>query len=253
MIDAVREFWDNQARQFGTSDEATAPDHFYREHEIRSILPFLRNGMTCLDVGCGNGYSTLRFARAFPASHFLGVDYSDEMIKAAQSANDAANVDFECWDVRWPPLHDPFDMIISERCLINLVSWEEQEEALLNLRDLLTPGGEIILVENTVDGLANLNLLREKLGLHEIKQRWHNCYLHLHKLIDFLDKHFKILDQRNIGNLYYLMSRVLYAKLSQMEGKEPMYDHPINEIAAQLPSLDGYNYSPNFLWHLKKI
>ena len=71
------------------------------------------------------------------------------------------------------------------------------------------------------------------------------------KLIDFAKKHFKLESIENHGNLYYIISRVVYAKLAALEGKEPEYDHPINKIAAQLPTLSNYHYSPNFIFVLR--
>ena len=53
--DLIRKFWDQQAALFEESDLATAPDHYYRELEIKHILSHLENGKSILDVGCGNG------------------------------------------------------------------------------------------------------------------------------------------------------------------------------------------------------
>jgi SAM-dependent methyltransferase len=251
---AVHHFWEEMAREHGTSDLATAPDHYYRELEVARILPHIEGG-SIIDVGCGNGWSTLQFAA--PGRFVLGVDYSAQMIKQAFEAHKAAQprpagVHFLVGDVRNLSVIDavmaaPVDTIISERCLINLADWAQQQEALLEMKHYLKPGGKIILVENFMDGLRNLNELRARLGLHEIAVRWHNHYLEMGEFMPFAEEHFRVEEWENIGNLYYLMSRVLYAKLAAMEGIEPQYGHPINQIAAQLPSLGDYNYSANWL------
>ena len=259
-MDQVKRFWDDQAKEFGESDLATAPDHYYREMEIERIEAHLRDGDTILDVGCGNGYSTLRFAQKFPNCRIVGIDYSDPMIEAANTvlakSGLGERVSFLVGDVRsltdHPLLHGKtFTAVVSERCIINLANWDEQRTALLQMRALLEPDGRIILTENTQEGLARLNGLRKQFGLHEISVRWHNFYVPQQKFEDFAAEHFTVEAKQNIGNLYYLMSRVLYAKLAADEGQEPRYEHPINRIAAQLPSLDQYEFSPNYIYVLR--
>lgn len=256
----VKQFWDEQAEAFQESDLATAPDHYYREMEIDRILSHLSNGQTILDVGCGNGYSTLCFSKALLSSKIIGLDYSESMIRHANAAlaksDGADRIEFLVGNVL-SLTSDPvigkrkFDTIVSERCLINLQNWEEQRAALLQMKELLQPDGRIILTENTQEGLANLNVLRGQFGLPSIAVRWHNYYLPQKTLEKFLSENFTIEAVENIGNLYYIISRVVYAKLAALEGKEPEYLHPINRIASQLPSLPSYEYSPNFIYTLR--
>src|SRR5438105_14360408 len=117
------------------------------------------------------------------------------------------------------------------------------------MKKMLKPGGYIVLCENTQEGLARLNKLRATLKLPAIKVRLHNYYLHEKKLLNFAKTHFQLAEVNNIGSLYYIISRVVYAKLSDLEKKAPDYLHPINMIASKLPSLG--NYSPNFIFLLK--
>lgn len=247
----VKQFWDQQAEQHGASPVATSPDHYYRDMEIRRILPWLRGRRTILDVGCGNGYSTFKFVDRYPNASICGMDYSEKMISAAKTMRgDRGQPGFMVHDVLEPLLTglDRYDAIVTERCLINLTSREEQAAAILNLKQLLKPGGRLILVENMADGLNALNNLREQWGLPVIKQRWHNCYLPLYDTLEFLHSNkFNIHAVHNIGNLYYILSRVVYAKIAAMQGKEPRYDHPINAIASKLPSFTNGRYSPNYL------
>ena len=254
-----------QAAAHGASDLATAPDHAYRELEMNAIIPFI-GGDTVLDVGCGNGYSTFRFALVSTnrGKTFFGIDYSKQMIKEAnhrlkitpqQTATGGSNlkIKFYCMDVRhMRRFHGKANCIISERCVINLTSWKQQQLALLEMKKCLAPKGHIILVENFIDGLDNLNMLRDSLGLPDIKVRWHNRYLSKREFYAFCEPHFNILHKENIGNLYYIISRVVYAALAKQNGKEPEYTNPINSIAAKLPNLGIYEYSPNWLYLLEK-
>jgi len=257
-MSVIRDFWDEQARIHGVESHATAPDHHYRELEIAAILRNLSDEGAVLDVGCGNGYSTFKFAKACPNAVFIGLDFSPEMIKAAQKQRKlydigTANVNFITGDVRNYCVENFYDTIITERCLINILSWQEQQTAIINLRNSLKSGGKLILVENTIDGLIAINHLRVAAGLPEIRTRWHNLYFDRMDLNIFLNQiGFRVIAEQNIGSLYYIISRVVNAKLAQMEGMEPDYDSPINEIASKLPILAHYHYSPNVMWILRK-
>lgn len=264
----VHEFWEQQAEQHGTSDIATAPDHHYRELEIRRISGALEtlDKDAILDVGCGNGYSTIELAKKFPASMVIGVDFSAKMIEQAKKASKEAgisNVSFFEGDVlsisRHPALqHQRFDAVVSERCLINLANWDEQKLAILQMRKLLKSSGHMILVENTQDGLEKLNKMRAILELPPIEVRWHNFYMPAEEMGVFFEecdgKLFYVRHIENIGNLYYIISRVVYAKFAEMTGEKIDYNHPLNEIAAKLPTLgDNYACSPNYMIVLENI
>lgn len=254
----IKEFWQEQAKEHKESDLATAPDTYYRDLEINRIESYLKDKTHILDIGCGNGYSTIKFAKKYKQAKFLGVDYSEGMVKYADQSlfknkNFKNRVKFTVGNVlslsKCSAIKNKFDFIISERCLINLKNWDEQKTALLNMKKVLKKNGKIILCENTQEGLARLNELRNKQGLFSIKVRRHNYYMPEKKLLSFAKKHFKVEEVNNIGSLYYIISRVVYAKLFDLDNKEPEYLHPINKIASQLPSIG--NYSPNFIFVLK--
>ncbi|MFH0969683.1 MAG: class I SAM-dependent methyltransferase [Patescibacteria group bacterium] len=254
----IKSFWDGQAKTLGASQLATAPDIYYRELEIERIISYLRDGKKVLDIGCGNGFSTILFAKKFSKLKIVGMDYSQKMIDIAapvlkKKQDLQKRLSFCVGDVlelsKYSSAIGKFDFIVSERCLINLLNWKEQKKAILEMKKMLKPGGSIILCENTRDGLERLNKLRKTFDLPAIKMRWHNYYLPEEKFLNFAKKQFKILDINNIGSLYYIISRVVYAKLSAMKNKDPEYLNPINMIASKLPSVG--NYSPNFIFLLR--
>ncbi|MDO8470747.1 MAG: class I SAM-dependent methyltransferase [bacterium] len=256
----IQSFWNDQAKKFKGSDLATAPDTYYRQLEIQRIAEYLKDGTKILDVGCGNGFSTIKFAERFPRAAFVGLDYSKDLVHfarknlALQKPNVRKRVEFIEGDVlalrKVARLrNEKFDYIVSERCLINLLNWEQQRQALLSLKKYLKKNGRIILTENTQEGLSRLNILRQSLNLPEIKVRWHNYYMPQEKLIRFAKENFIVEEVKNIGSLYYIISRVVYAKLAALKDQEPKYLHPINQIASQLPSLG--DYSPNYIFLLK--
>lgn len=259
----VHEFWQQMAKEHGPSDLATAPDHHYRTLEIESVLRVLGRlkHETILDVGCGNGYTTMQIAKKFPEAEISGVDFSEAMIDEANRSHIRPSIDYHVGDVlslsRCPGLRGrKYDVVLSTRCLINLANWEEQKVGILEMRKMLAPEGRLVLVENVQDGLDNLNQIRVKFGLDEIKTRWHNQYLPQPALMKFFGEiqgHLLTAEYvENIGNMYYMASRVIYAKLCKDQGIEPDYNNPINAIAAQLPTMgEYYACSPNFMFVLK--
>lgn len=253
----VKKFWDNQASEYRTTEFATNPDSNYRAYEIEYISKYIRDGKTLLDMGCGNGYSTILFAKRFPKLKIVGVDYSSEMIKHAITALEKEpklkkRVSFRVGDIlalsSQKDLVGKFDQVVSERCVINLLTWQKQRQALLEMKKMLKSSGEIIFCENVQEGLDRLNVLRKQLGLFAIQVRWHNRYLREKELQPFIKKMFKVKNVKNIGSLYYIISRVVYAKLADLENKQPEYTHPINSIARQLPAIG--EFSPNYIFLL---
>jgi SAM-dependent methyltransferase len=259
----VKAFWDNQAKQHGSSDLATAPDHHYRNLEIECILRAIgaMPHETILDVGCGNGYTTRAIANKFPEADVIGVDFSPKMVEQAKKLV-RGNLGFFEGNVLSLSRNTPdigvgdYDVVISSRCLINLSNWEEQKIGILEMRKMLKPEGHLVLVENVQDGLDNLNAIRATVGLEPIMTRWHNRYIVQDEIGKFLNS---IRGQlltceyvENIGNFYYLASRVINAKIAKDQGVEPDYNSPINAIASQMPTMgEHYACSPNFMFVLK--
>ena len=52
----------------------------------------LQAGGRVVDIGCGQGTSTIMMAERFPASSFTGFDHSDAVIAAARKAADHAGL-----------------------------------------------------------------------------------------------------------------------------------------------------------------
>ena len=258
----VKAFWNDQAKQHGSSDLATNPDTHYRSLEIESILRAISamKHDAILDVGCGNGYTTRAIAKKFPEASLYGVDFSQDMINEAAKLI-GPNEEYCVGDVLSLSRNKRldigyYDVVLSSRCLINLANWEEQKIGILEMRKMLVPDGRLILVENVKEGLDNLNDLRGKLGLSKIDPPWHNKYLphnEIRKFFDEIKGHILTTEYvENIGNFYYLASRVLYAKLCKDQGIEPDYNNPINAIASQMPTMgEYYACSPNYMFILK--
>jgi len=76
-----------QALAYSKADFSTA--HGARVQIFRAAYPQLDLSGAVLDLGCGSGDVLLRFARAYPAARFYGLDGSRPMLELAHSAIDA--------------------------------------------------------------------------------------------------------------------------------------------------------------------
>src|SRR5580658_7756885 len=76
-----------QALAYSKADFSAA--HGARVQIFKSLYPQLQLNGAALDLGCGSGDVLLRFARAYPAGRFVGLDGSQPMLDLAQGAVDA--------------------------------------------------------------------------------------------------------------------------------------------------------------------
>jgi len=245
--DQIRDYWNQQAEQFGSDPRATTNDIWLREIEITSVSTILDRmdaNDRVLDIGCGNGFSTIRWARSH-SQEFVGGDYSSAMISEALQALSSEpptvrqRLDFRTMDVLNLPANE-FNMVISDRCLINLESKADQFLAIDQIARALKPGGTYVAIENFKGAQLNFDDLRVQLDLQPIPVRWHNLLLEEDEFVEHAARRFRFIGARNISSLYYLVTRGVFSKLCSLEGKEPTYDHPIYEIAAELPIVGDF-------------
>jgi ubiquinone/menaquinone biosynthesis C-methylase UbiE len=227
-----------EAAQSG-DDRATACDFRLRELEIDLGLEHIRDGDSVLDVGCGPGvalraYATARRIRA------VGIDYSDEMIETAkrrlQETGVDAEIEFGVASVTKLPSDDEeFDVVTSHRCLMALLDWEKQQEALREIHRVLKPSGVLVLMEGTFEGIRRLNDYRRRFGLDEIdpsgRERLHTLKFHEQELLEFTEPLYELVRVQRFG-MYYFLTRIVQPLLAAPD--PPSYDHPLNEVAMQV-------------------
>ena len=96
---------------------------------------------TALDVGCGTGELARRLARR--ARHVTGLDTDPASIETARRlSTHETDVDFRCQDLFSADLPGGYDVITALAVLHHL----PLEPALRRLRDLLAPGGTLVVV-----------------------------------------------------------------------------------------------------------
>ncbi len=142
--DAARALWDDEAQTF---DEAA--DHGLHDPDVREAWRGLLRDLLppaparVADLGCGTG--TLSRLLTEEGYGVTGLDFSPEMVRRAREK--VPGIEFVVADASAPPL-DPasYDVVLSRHVL-----WAMPDPAatLARWRDLLTPGGRLVLVEGS--------------------------------------------------------------------------------------------------------
>ncbi|MEA3218534.1 MAG: hypothetical protein QOJ19_4690, partial [Acidimicrobiia bacterium] len=111
------------------------------------VADALRAGGAVLDVGCGYGAPTIWIAESFPAAHVTGCDNHDASIaaarKAASAAGVATRVRFEVASAKDAP-GSGYALVVFVDSLHDL---GDPVGALVRARELLAPGGAVLLIE----------------------------------------------------------------------------------------------------------
>ena len=234
--DTILKFWDERA---ALGDLAGTNDFVLTGIEQSFLLDIIPRGSRVLDIGCGNGGSLIKLIEQKGCTG-VGIDFSDEMVNLAKQASLSLGLSERVeWHRRGvPPVPNEwsqFDIVYSQRCLINLTSVEQQKEAVLSVKDTLKSGGTYIMMECFMEGAEETNLLRRRLGLLAMAAPWHNLFFHLHEVKSWSTPSFYLEKVVHVSSTYHFLSRVVNAKLSADSGEALRYDSAINLLAAQLP------------------
>lgn len=239
QVSDIREYW-NQRAASDRSVQSTTQDIFLREIEFRVVQDVIARlqPSTVQDVGCGDALTTCRLAKLNPEIHFSGCDYSSSMIRNAESniaEMDISNISVMGGDAVSSIVPGLFDLIYTNRCLINLPTIELQVKAMRQIHDKLAPNGHYAMIENFVEGQENFNKVRREFDLPEIPIRDHNNFFIGDNLRSYIVDIFEIVEEINISSSYYMASRVIYAKICQSQGVDPDYNDPHHEWGSRLP------------------
>jgi hypothetical protein len=202
----------------------------------------------------------------FPDYSFHGLDYSEEMIKLANKIrieSPSRNVKFDVANVlelaNNNALEKEYNLVFTDRLLINLNSWKTQQQGLLQLLSRVKKGGYLLIIENFIDAYGNQNYLRELLGLQARTPDPYNKFIDEAKLESFAcdELNLKLLLIENFGSLHDL---ILYVLLPHINSGEVIYNHPLMEsvtsLLEKLPEeiVNGFgNFGQNKLYLFEKV
>lgn len=116
---------------------------------IVSWLPVEQSPRRILDLGCGTGAGTFALLAQFPDAHVTAVDAAEDHLyrvqHKAREAGLAEQIDTirADLDAEWPDLGTP-DLVWASASLHHLA---DPDRVLRRLRDILTPGGLLVVIE----------------------------------------------------------------------------------------------------------
>lgn len=213
----VKAFWEQSGKAKPSDPRITIRDHYFRLLEIETIKSYLNTKNIVLDVGCGNGYSTMHYSQSVKS--IIGVDYAQSLIKGSATVRRSFLKEVDCRknnmrfitaDVLALPFASGiFDVVIGERLLINLPRWPLQQEALKEIHRVLSRGGLYVCAEVTKEGHDKVNYYRDMFGLPKLERYWHNCYIKESKFLFFIKSYFKVLEVKRFG-MYQFLTKVVY-------------------------------------------
>jgi len=233
----ILELFRSEAAKHRERATCTIQDIRTRQLEIEALFLYLSNELKILDVGCGNGCVSQAIVENFDVE-VDAIDLSSEMIAIAknrQTSNLKGRVTFLEQNILTFKKEAYYDLAFSERCLQNLVSWDEQKMALANIANALKPKGELILLESFWTGLNKLNEARSELDLEEIKAPWHNLLFDEKKLKIYMSSlGYSYVGQNCFLSGYYFGSRVILPTLMP-KGKTAESTSVLNDYFCGLP------------------
>lgn len=111
---------------------------------LRSVIP-VEGGERAVDLGCGTGRHAPMLATRY--RQVLAVDVSAPMLELAMARRGLPSIDYQQRDLRdvRADTDGVFDLVLSAYTLHHL---DDLDQTLWHLRQLVAPGGRVILIDN---------------------------------------------------------------------------------------------------------
>ncbi|MBV9083411.1 MAG: class I SAM-dependent methyltransferase [Acidobacteriaceae bacterium] len=255
----IVDYYRAQAVEHGSSPSSTMLDEIVRDKEIEAILLFLDrvSGRNLLEIGCGNGFLLEEIANRFGtrfAQH--GLDLTRDMLTVARHRPIDCN--WYLADVQKLPFaSNTFDVIVSERVVINILDPEGQMRAFDEIARVLKPQGVVVAIEGFKTGLQNLNRARAEFLLPAIPEPDVNNWFTEQRWQSFLSNRFREFDSKEAAGLapenflssHYFMTRFVHDAIKPEGGKLRNTEFAKFFSAALPPAGD---YSPLRIKYLRK-
>jgi SAM-dependent methyltransferase len=251
-FDSIHSYWNERAARDPTA-QSTTQDVYLRDIEYRVLrrVSAAVKPRRVIDIGCGDAFTTAKLSKEFPQTSFIGCDYSENMVRNASRNIELlgiSNLQVSIADVTKCVPGGLFDLAYTTRCLINLPSWDLQVVALNRIADCLERGGHYAMIENFIEGQKAFNELRLEFGLEPIPVRDHNTFFNTGQILDELKEKFDLIESINISSSYYLVTRLVYSKICQLNNVEPDYLDPHHEWGSRLPFSGEHGPVRFMLW-----
>jgi len=271
-MDEIRDHWDSLAKKHGLDLKSTTKTPTIKRLEISALARAISKTKDALqtrnilEVGCGNGHNIFALSQLFPDCSFHGLDYSEEMIKLANRIkveSPSRNVKFDVANVlelaNNNAVENEYNLVFTDRLLINLNSWKIQQQGLRQLLSRVKEKGYLLIIENFMTAYGNQNYLRDLIGLQARTPDPYNKFINEAKLESFAcdELNLKLLHVENFGSIHDL---ILYVLLPHINSGEIIYNHPLMEsvtsLLEKLPEefVNGFgNFGQNKLYMFEKV
>jgi len=243
---AVLDYWNKE-------EVESMYDKHLLNAEISLVKSWIPRDAKLLDAGCGEGEGTLEYSRAAATVH--AADFSATRLRKAEHLlGNAPNVQFRQVDFRQDyALDSDYDVVVTQRFLINLMEWKEQQRVITRLIGSLKPGGRLLMLEGSQPGVDELNRFRAVCGLPPIPVRWHNRFFDDNEMQQFVaESGWKLRAVQGLGG-YFLLTRGVRPLLDSNLN----WDCEFNRIAAspglgELGAFDPVRFSRLKLWVVER-
>jgi SAM-dependent methyltransferase len=250
----ILEHYKKVAKSQGLLGTSTIQDPVIRDAEIDFFLKSIQKfgkakghfNFSVLDIGCGNGILLSKIKENFPTLELYGMEFSPDLLRLAKSRK-LDGVNFFHGDARLEESYPKkFDVILSERSIINILEAREQKKALYNIADSLVVGGMYFQSESYFEPLVNLNRARREMKLDNIEPSKHNRFLREFNILALRD-HKNLVETdsvlpSNYLSTHFFVSRILH-QLIRPEGGKVKYSHLVSFMSEGFGPGVG-NYSP---------
>lgn len=244
-LESIRKHWQEWAKQYGENLRATTKTPTAKVMELDALSRSLRNieksvgeKLNIMEVGCGNGKNCFGLLEQHPQATFLGVDFVEEMVESANLTKRELGVLDNQLSFRVGDILDlsfdlgVFDIIMTDRCLINLNTDALQQKAITSLVNFLKPGGWLLMIENSQQTYNAQNQVRELVGLQKRSPAQFNHFFDEDIILPFLST--VGLELVEIEDFISLHDIVLYLLVPMINGGEIDYDSPLVEAVTKL-------------------
>jgi SAM-dependent methyltransferase len=244
-LETIRTHWTNWASEYGSNLRATTKTWTAKAIELdaltRRLSPIIGNSSaTILEVGCGNGVNCIHLAKTFQNALLDGVDLIPEMIEAARTSGTTEGISrrtsFLVGDVlnlhNVNGLRDYYDVVFTDRCLINLNTVELQKTGISSLAKRVKDGGHLVMIENSKTTYATQNESRAALGLPPRTPAEFNLFFDEEEILHHISTlGFDLIETDDFSSLHDLALYVLAPAIN--DGKLD-YEHPLVHAATRL-------------------
>lgn len=252
----ILKHYEKLARLWGLGPRSSIQDLEIRQTEIEFILGEVfevlkksrHKNLRVLEIGCGNGHLLEQISLHFNQLELFGIEFTPELFELARSRQiprcQILNADVRKLE-SFEALGQEFDIIITERVIINLLTWPEQLRALENLSSLLKVNGRYVMVESFSEPWAQMNEARKEMGLPPVAQSAHNRFLNEKVTVALSKLGLKEVRGQmphNSLSTHFYLTRVFHPSVRPHGGKTKE-SHFVRFFKAALPRDIG-NYSP---------